>query len=266
MGTTVSDTWEQGDSYDHYIGRWSRRVAPLFLAWLGAPPQKRWLDVGCGTGALCAAIADTCAPSSVAGVDPSPGFLSTARERMADRVAFHHGSATQIPLEDASVDVVVSGLVLNFVSDQHAAIREMARVAGPNGTIGAYVWDYAGGMQLIRSFWDAAVALDPSATRLDEAVRFPSCRPESLGELFAGAGLTGVEVTGIDISTPFGSFQEYWRAFSGGQGPAPAYVQSLGAVTKTRLREHLRERLPLEVDGSIPLTARAWAVRGMASG
>ena len=261
-GKKVSDTWEQGESYEQYIGRWSRRVAPLFLSWLDIPPAHRWLDVGCGTGALCAAIRDHCEPSSVTGVEPSAGFLAVARERLSDRVVFHQGSATEIPLEDASVDVVVSGLVLNFVSDQDAALAEMVRVTGPGGTIGAYVWDYAGEMQLIRFFWDAAVELDAKAAPLDEGVRFLSCRREALGERFASAGLTAVEVTAIEIPTPFESFDEYWRAFEGGQGPAPAYAMSLDEADRARLRDLLRARLPLQADGSIPLIARAWAARG----
>src|SRR5512147_906232 len=131
----VSDTWERGSPYEQYVGRWSRRVAPRFLSWLSIPAGRRWLDVGCGTGALCAAIVDRCSPSSVAGVEPSEGFLETATENLAGRAALHQGSATAIPLGDASVDVVVSGLVLNFVPDQRAAVAEMARVTVTGGTI-----------------------------------------------------------------------------------------------------------------------------------
>ena len=184
----VSDTWESGSPYERYIGRWSRQVAPLFLSWLNVPAGRRWLDVGCGTGALCAAIVDRCSPSSVTGVEPSEGFLRTARENLAGRVALLQGSATAVPLADASVDVVVSGLVLNFVPDQRAALVEMARVASRGGTIAAYVWDYAGKMELIRHFWDAAGQLDADAARLDEGARFPLCRAEPLEELFTGAG------------------------------------------------------------------------------
>src|SRR5687767_8804752 len=118
---SVSDTWERGSGYEQYVGRWSRQVAPLFLSWLNAPPGRRWLDVGCGTGALCAAIFDRCFPSSVAGVEPSEGFLKTASHNLAGRAALHHGSATAIPLSEASVDVVVSGFVLNFIPDPRAA-------------------------------------------------------------------------------------------------------------------------------------------------
>ena len=255
------DTWERGSPYEQYVGRWSRRVAPLFLSWLAIPAGRRWLDVGCGTGALCAAIVDRCSPASVAGIEPSEGFLKTARENLAGRATLHQGSATAIPLDDRAVDVVVSGLVLNFVPDQRAALAEMARVTGKGGTIAAYVWDYAGKMELMRYFWDAAVELNPGAASLDEGVRFPLCRPEALEKLFADAGLEGVEVKPIDIPTPFANFDDYWQPFLGGQGPAPAYAMSLDETARARLRDCMRERVPTAADGSISLTARAWATR-----
>jgi SAM-dependent methyltransferase len=257
----LSDTWERGNPYEQYVGRWSRRVAPLFLSWLRIPGGRRWLDVGCGTGALCAAIVDRRSPSSVAGVEPSEGFLKTARENLAGRAVLHHGSATAIPLGDASVDVVVSGLVLNFVPDQRAALAEMARVTASGGTIGAYDWDYAGKMEFMRFFWDAAVELNADAARMDEGIRFPLCRPEALVALFASAGLKGTEVTAIDVPTPFARFEDYWQPFLGGQGPAPAYAMSLDDASRVRLRDRIRERIPVQADGSISLSARAWAVR-----
>jgi len=259
----VSDTWERGSPYELYVGRWSRQVAPPFLSWLGIPAGRRWLDVGCGTGALCAAIVDCCAPASVTGVEPSEGFLRTAQVNLAGRAAFHQGSATAIPLGDAAVDVVVSGLMLNFVPDQRAALFEMARVTDKGGTVAAYVWDYAGRMELMRFFWDAAAALDPDAAGLDEGVRFPLCRPEALEKLFVAAGLKDVAVKSIDIPTPFRNFDEYWQPFLGGQGPAPAYAMSLDETARARLRERVRKHLPVEADGSIALTARAWAARAI---
>ena len=258
----LSDTWERGDPYEQYVGRWSRRVAPRFLAWLQIPAGRRWLDVGCGTGVLSAANLDHTAPASLTGIEPSAGFLEAARRQLTGRATLHQASATQIPLGAASVDVVVSGLVLNFVPDQRAALTEMGRVTDRGGTIAAYVWDYAGRMELMRVFWDAAIALDPAAAKMDEGVRFPLCRPEALAGLFTGAGLQGVEVAAIDVPTPFTSFDDYWEPFLGGQGPAPAYAMALDEAARTRLRDHLRERLPAAADGSIRLTARAWAVRG----
>lgn len=262
MPRAIPDPWNQGSPYERYVGRWSRAVAAHFVKALSIPPGRRWLDVGCGTGALCAAIVGACAPASVTGVDPSEGFLATARDQLGDRVALRHGNATSIPLDDASVDVVVSGLVINFVPDPAAALGEMKRVAGRGGTIAAYVWDYAGRMELMRYFWDAAVALDPSAASLDEGERFPLCRPEALEALFAGAGLSGVAAQPIDVATRFIDFDDYWQPFLGGQGPAPAYVSTLDDERRARLRERLRAQVPASQDGSIDLVARAWAVRG----
>ena len=178
--TPVSDTWERGNPSERYIGRWSRQVAPAFLSWLDIESGKRWLDVGCGTGALCAAIIDACAPSSVTGVEPSTGFRAIAAHSLGNRVALHDGSAASLPLADSSVDVTVSGLVLDFVPDLPAALAEMSRVIVPGGTIVAYVWDYAGRMELIRWFWDIASELDPNAATLHEGVRFPLCNPDAL--------------------------------------------------------------------------------------
>jgi len=261
MHKTVADIWDRGSPYERYVGRWSRRIAPLFLSWLSIPGGRRWIDVGCGTGALCSAIVERCFPSSVTGIEPSEGFLKTAKQNFAGRVAFHQGTATAIPLGDAEADVAVSGLVLNFVPDQRAALLEMARVTGNSGTIAAYVWDYAGKMELMRHFWDAAVELDPAAASIDEGVRFSMCRPESLEKLFADAGLKDVEVSAIDIPTVFADFEDYWEPFLGGQGPAPAYLMSLDETARAQLRDRIRECLPTKANGSISLIARAWASR-----
>ncbi len=261
--TALSDNWQRGNVYESYVGRWSRRVAPAFLGWLAIPAGRRWLDVGCGTGALCATILDHAAPVSVTGVEPSEGFLKTAAENLGDRATLRQGSATAIPLDDASVDVVVSGLVLNFVPDQKAALAEMKRVVAKGGTIAAYVWDYGDKMELMRYFWDAAVAVDPGAADKAEAIRFPICRPEALEALFRGAGLDDVESRAIDIPTTFRDFDDYWRPFLGGQGPAPAYAMSLDEPARQRLRDRVRATLPIAADGTIALIARAWAVRAV---
>jgi SAM-dependent methyltransferase len=196
-------------------------------------------------------------------VDPSPDFVRAAAERLADaRVRFRVGDGAALPVDEGSVDVVASGLVLNFIPDVGAALGEFVRVAAPGATIAAYVWDYAGRMDLIRGFWDAAIALDPAAAALDEAVRFPLCAPEPLRQVFDGAGLDDVEVRALDVPTVFRDFDDYWIPFLSGVGPAPGYATSLDEASRERLRERLRTSLPVEPDGSIPLVARAWAVRG----
>ena len=148
----MSDAWQQGNPYERYVGRWSRCVAPPFLAWLDAPKGRRWLDIGCGTGALCAAVAEHCAPASITGVEPSEGFLKLARETLGDRAELHVGNAASIPVGSASAGVVVSGLVLNLIPDLPAALAEIARVGVKGALFGAYVWDYAGRMDLMRHF------------------------------------------------------------------------------------------------------------------
>lgn len=258
----ISDNWRRADLYERYVGRWSRRVAPQFLKWLDCAAGLRWLDVGCGSGALCAAVLDQCAPLSVAGVEPSAGFLETAQINLAGRASLYQGSATSIPLEDGAVDVVVSGLVLNFLPDPATALEEMRRVMQPGGAIAAYVWDYAGKMDMMRVFWDVASEMDPTAARLDVSIRFSLCTPERLEQLFASAGLEQVAVAPMEIATNFTNFDDYWQPFLGGQGSAPSYLASLNEDARARLRDRLNERLPIQPDGSISMTARAWAIRG----
>jgi len=263
----AKEIWSAGDAYDSYVGRWSRRVAEAFVRWLDVPAGGRWVDVGCGTGALTEEILALADPRQVVGVDPSEGFLASARARISDsRVEFHSADAQSLPLPDRHFDAVVSGLALNFVPDPRRAVAEFVRVAAPGGATAAYVWDYAEGMAMMRYFWDAAVALDPAVTDLDEVRRFPLCRPEPLTELWVDAGLDEVEVRPIDVPTVFVDFDDYWRPFLGGQGPAPGYVASLTEERRLALRDLLRGRLPTGPDGSIPLSARAWAVRGSVRG
>jgi len=259
----MQDKWTDGDAYELYVGRWSRRTGEKFLSWLDVPPDLRWLDLGCGTGALTSQILQDCLPSSVVGIEPSEGFLSLAREQVKDRRAeFLQGSGDELPVEDGSADVIVSRLVLNFIPDQQKAMAELVRAVKPGGTIAAYVWDYAGHVQFMRHFWDAAIELDPSAREKDEGVRFPICRPAPLAELFEASGLRDVSTQPIDVPTPFENFDDYWTPFLSGIAPAPGYCASLDEAARNRLRDHLAKTLPTDPDGMILLAARAWAVRG----
>ena len=257
------DTWAIGAAYEPWMGRWSRLVAREFLSWLDVPPGARWLDVGCGTGALTQTILELASPHAVKGVDPSEGFVQFTQAHITDpRASFIVGDAQALPAEDNAYDAVVAGLVLNFVPDTGRALSEMARVAKPGSKVGVYVWDYAGEMQMVRHFWDAAIALDPAALTLDQANRFPICRPEPLEQLFRESGLLDVEVRAIDVPTVFHNFEDYWSPFLGGQGAAPTYAVSLDEEQRISLRERIRSMLPISQDGSIHLIARAWAARG----
>ena len=261
--STKHDAWNAGTSYEHYMGRWSRGIAARFVAWLDQPPNLQWLDVGCGTGALTAAIVAHCSPRSVVAVDPSAGFVDFAREAVNDeRVRFVVGEAGNLPNEDRSVDVVSSALAYNFFPDRPRALAEMLRVVRPGGAVSFYVWDYpGGGMGLLNAFWKAATALDSGAESLTETNRFPFCAPETLLEELGTAGILEPVVQALEVATHFEDFEAYWHPFTLGAGPAPGYVSSLDDERRQALRQHLRNELG---PGPIEFVARAWAARGRA--
>jgi len=264
--TNASDKWVAGDAYETYMGRWSRPLARIFVKWLHAEPSAHWLEFGCGTGALTSAICDLCEPESVVACDPSGPFLEHARNNLEDaRASFVNGGAESLPTREGGFDVVVSGLVLNFLPDPGQIMSSIRERLRPGGTVAAYVWDYAQGMEFLRCFWDEAVASDPRAAALDEGRRFPLCRPEALASRFRAARLAQVEAGRLDIRTTFSDFDDYWTPFLRGTGPAPSYVASLDPQSRELLKDRLRLRLHCRSDKRIHLRARAWAVRGLAN-
>lgn len=259
------DAWSAGEAYECYMGRWSRRVAEAFLAWFAPPPDADWLEVGCGSGGLSEAILRRAAPRALTALDPSAGFVAHARARIGDpRVRFVVGDGQHLPQAAASVDVVTSGLVLNFLPDRPAGLREMRRVLRPGGLLSFYVWDYpGGGMGLIDAFWVAAATLDPAAAALDEGQRFPFCSRAGLQELCRDAGLGEVAVAALESATDFTDFEDFWHPFTLGAGPAPGYCRSLPPARRAALKRLLAERLGT---GPIHLPARAWAVKTVLTG
>lgn len=257
------DQWTSGDAYEHYMGRWSRLIAKEFIHWLNPPASWSWLEVGCGTGALTQAICLNAQPATVVSCDSSPQFVSYARRSLSHPAAsFLVAGMDDLPRSESGFDAVVSGLVLNFIPNPAEAVRAMTARLRPGGMLAAYVWDYAQGMQLLRIFWETVVELDSEAAAVDEAQRFPICQPQALAGLLVGEGLDPVVSGALEIDTPFRDFDDYWAPLLGGTGPAPAYVGSLDPSARERLRLRLQERLIPGADGSIQLTARAWAVRG----
>ena len=263
MTKMSKENWGAGDPYELYVGRWSRKVAMEFLEWISVPARAAWADVGCGTGALTQCILARCGPRSIAGIDKAEGFIATARQAIADsRMTFDTGDAAKLPWENDTFDAAVSGLVLNFVPHPEKMLSEMVRVTKSGGKIAAYVWDYAGSMEMMRHFWDAAIAVSPDDSKLDQAERFPICQPEPLEALFTNTGLKAVSSGSIEIPTVFKNFDDYWLPFLGKQGAAPTYLASVNEEIREKIRARLQARLLPSVDGTISLRARAWAVQG----
>lgn len=258
-----TNLWTSGAAYEAYVGRWSRLVAKEFMRWLNVSPESRWLDAGCGTGALIQTILQQMAPAWVSGIDGSDRFAAMAKDNIDDpRAAIAVGDIQALPVKHESFDVAVSGLVITHVAAPQRAVDEMARAVRPGGMAAVYVWDYAENMQFMRHFWSAAAALDPRAVELDEGRRFSISNPPGLTELFENAHLDDIQVRSIDVPTHFRDFDDFWSPFLGGVGPAPNYVQSLTEDQRAALQESIRAGLPFAPDGSIPLIARAWAIRG----
>lgn len=258
------DPWASANAYEGFMGRWSRVLAQRFVEWLAPPPDLRWLDVGCGTGALTAALLRTAAPQLVVGCDPSEAFVDHARRSVdSPRASFEVAGIDRLPQVEPGFDAVVSGLVLNFLPSTDAAIRAMSGVLRTGGMIAAYVWDYGGRMEFLRIFWDEAVALDPAAAALDEGPRFPVCREGGLAEAFSRGGLARVRTGEISIRTDFSSYADFWEPFENGTGPAAGYVAGLDREQRGRLKDRLRKRLAPAGDGPIALSARAWTASGV---
>jgi SAM-dependent methyltransferase len=245
--------FSESDGYERFMGRWSRRLAPLFVTFAGVTEGDRVLDVGSGTGALSAAAAAVDSVQ-VTGIEPSAAFVAYAREHVDGR--FEVGDALALPFSDRAFDRTLSMLVLNFVPDPAAALQQMMRVTRRGGVVAAAVWDYGDGMQMLRTFWNAAVALDPDAAPRDER-RMPLCTRGSLAQLWRTHGLHEVDEQPLTIDMAFTSFDDYWQPFLWGQGPAGLYTSSLTEPARNALESKLR------ADVNLTMRARAWAVRGV---
>jgi SAM-dependent methyltransferase len=262
----IRDKWAAGSSYEDFMGRWSRHLASRFVSWLRISGGVHWLDVGCGTGALTDAICGQADPASVVGCDPAEPFIEFARRHSRDaRVSFVAAGAGHLPRRTGGYGSIASLLALNFFPDSAAAVCEMRSLAALEGTVSACVWDYGGRMEYLRHFWDAAASVDSTARELDEGHRFPLCHPEALTDLFRVGGLRDIRCEPIEIPTAFASFDDYWQPLLGGTGPAPSFVASLDADHRATLVRTLQQKLRRGSDGTIALTARAWAVRGTVS-
>jgi SAM-dependent methyltransferase len=249
--------------YEHFMGRWSRLLAPTYVAFAGVKNGDRVLDVGTGTGSLAAAVEASMPASEIIGVDPSEGFIAYAQKHVTStRARFEVGDAQALKFKDAAFDNTLALLVMNFVPDANKAIAEMRRVTRPESVVSACVWDYDDGMQMLRFFWDEAVALEPAIEPKDERHMKLSQQGE-LGELWRKAGLVNVKEQPLVIDQAYSSFNDYWEPFTKGAGPGGAFVVSLSEDRRQQLEARMRKRLLGDrQDGPFTLKARAWCVRG----
>jgi SAM-dependent methyltransferase len=245
------------EAYDRYIGRYSGRLARALIGTAGVRAGQRALDVGCGPGGLTAELAAVLGPSRVAAVDPSEPFAEACRRRVPG-ARVEVAAAESLPFEDGAFDHALAQLVVNFMADPEAGVREMARVGR---RASAAVWDYAGEMTLLRAFWDAAVSLDGAARDRDEGRGMRFCDPDELRGLWSRCGLEDVEVSSAVVTAAYAGFEDLWDPLERGVGPAGAYAAGLEPDARAELHDELRRRLEVG-DEAFELSARAWIVTG----
>ena len=252
------------EAYDRHVGRYCAQLGAQLIAFAGVKPGMRALDVGCGPGALTAQLAQRLGAANVRGAEPSPPFAQACRARLPG-VAVVVAGAEALPFADGAFDATLSQLVVNFMADAEAGVREMARVTAPGGIVASCVWDYAGEMTLLRAFWDAALEVEPErAAGADEGAVMRWCGEGDLAALWHAAGLRDVRLGELTVSAGYASFDDLWSPLQSGVAPSGAFVTSLDDDQRAALRHAYRARLGAG-DEPFELTARAWAVAGTAA-
>jgi ubiquinone/menaquinone biosynthesis C-methylase UbiE len=244
--------------YDRFVGRYSPELAEAMCDAAGVRPGQRALDVGCGSGALVVALAGRLGADNVAGIDPSEPFVEAALAKVPG-ARIEVAPAESLPFDDGEFDATLSQLVVNFLADPEQGLREMVRVTRDGGGVAGCVWDYRGEMTMLRTFWDAAAALDPDAA--DEATTMRFATPDELEALWRGAGLAEVEVRPLVVAASYDDFDDLWAPFPTGVGPAGAYAAALPGEKQAALREEYARRLG-DPEGPFTLPARAWCAVG----
>jgi ubiquinone/menaquinone biosynthesis C-methylase UbiE len=262
-GTMAADTFLHGaDVYDRHIGRYGRELAMELIHLADVRPGQRVLDVGCGPGAMTRQLVTLLGAEQVAAIDPSPSFVEACQDRLPG-VNAQVAAAEALPFADRIFDRTLAQLVVNFMTDADAGVREMRRATRSGGTVAAAVWDYAGQMTLLRRFWDSVIALDPSAADLDEGRSMRYCTPDELEALWASAGLEQLMISEVVVTAGYESFEDLWEPFEFGVAPSGAYVASLAPDRRAELKADFQQRLGAG-DEPFRLGARAWLVAGRA--
>jgi SAM-dependent methyltransferase len=250
------------EAYDRLVGRYGAQLASALIDFTGVEPGMRALDVGCGPGALTAALAGRLGSASVHAAEPSEPFAAACRARLPE-VDVVVAAAEALPFADGMFDVALAQLVVNFMRDAEAGVREMARVTRPGGVVASCVWDYAGEMTLLRAFWDAAREVDPErAGAADEGVVMRWCAEGELAALWRDAGLHDVRFGPLVVRATYTDFEDLWSPLPTGVAPSGAFCASLDEDGRAALHDAYRRRLGVG-DGPFELTARAWAVAGI---
>jgi ubiquinone/menaquinone biosynthesis C-methylase UbiE len=249
--------------YDSFVGRYSPGLARAMCEAASVQPGQRALDVGCGSGALVAALSERLGAENVTGIDPSEPFVDAARARVLG-ARIEVGSAESLPFADDEFDATLAQLVVNFLADPDQGLREMSRVTRKDGAVAGCVWDYAGEMTMLRTYWEAAFALDPERAGPAMEHTMPFADPESLAGLWRRSGLADVDVSPIVVEASYDDFEDLWAPFPTGVGPAGAYAKSLDGEAQDSLREEFSRRLG-NPEGPFSLSARAWCAVGRVS-
>jgi ubiquinone/menaquinone biosynthesis C-methylase UbiE len=248
------------DAYGRFVGRYSTALAEVLVDFAPVERGMRALDVGCGPGALAAVLAGRLGASNVSAVDPSEPFVEACRARLPG-VDVRVAGAEELPFAADTFDAVLSQLVVNFLDDAEAGVREMTRVARSGGVVASCVWDYGDGMTLLRAFWDAAREVEPKRAAVSDESTMRWSGDGELAELWSAVGLADVRFGALVVSAEYENFEDLWSPFPTGVGPAGAFAKSLDEEKRAALRESLRRRLSVG-DEPFELSARAWAAAG----
>lgn len=252
--------FDDGASYERYMGIWSQLVAAKFLAWLAPQSGLSWLDVGCGNGAFTEMLIERCQPSAVTGIDPSPAQIGYARQRLSARGAeFYEGDAQNLPLAANSVNIAVMPLVIFFVPEPAKGVAEMARVVAPGGTVAAYAWDMFGGGFPYASLQAALVDAGISVPRPPSA---EASRIDVMHELWQQAGLSTIQTEVIRVTRSFVDFADYWQTVLGAPSIGPQ-LNAMSASEQQAFQAQIQANLPLEANGQITLQAHVNAIKGI---